>query len=78
MPNFKETSGARQCFMKHQQLQGAKCWEMTRPPLTSVSSSVIPLKAMMAYISVRVDHGTLPLFICSRILTTANDIAGVF
>lgn len=49
MPNFKETSGARGCFMKH---PGAR--RLTRVPLTLVSPSVIPLTAAVTYITPRI------------------------
>lgn len=62
MPNFKETSGVRRCFMKHYRLGGGKRQKMTRVPLTLVSPSVIPLTVMMTYISLRILQKDPPPF----------------
>lgn len=62
MPNFKETSGVGRCFMKHHRLRGASDGKMTRVPLTLVSPSVIPLTAMMTYISLRILQRDPPPF----------------
>lgn len=62
MPNFKETSGARRCFMKHHRLWGSERRKMTRAPLTLVSPSVIPLTAVMTYISLRILQRDPPPF----------------